>query len=176
MTNFRIIYPESRLYWVQEGYIEGRRAKVCGGARRALECLGVPEYPWSGTGWALAIPIMGAREGGGGVVPGMHPPGTHPAAPHPGYYPADRSAHYTSTVHATAGLRSTKEILGVRYALGSVRARRCCVGHCPPPYAPALRPLPGACSELNLSESQYISVYLSIPISKVFLNLRYSYI
>ena len=41
-------------------------------------------------------------------------------------------------------------------------ARRGCVGHWPPPYAPALRPLPWRLLELIPSISQYISVYLSI--------------
>ena len=57
----------------------------------------------------------------------------------------------------------TKEILGVDNARvhgGPVRARHGCVGHCPPPYAMALRPLPARLLDLRVSQSQYISVYL----------------
>ena len=53
-----------------------------------------------------------------------------------------------------------KEILGVEYAQVSVRARRGCVGLQPPPYASALRPLPGRLLSDILSISQYFSVYL----------------
>ena len=39
-TNFKIYYPESRLYWPREAYPTGAGAQVCGEARKASECLG----------------------------------------------------------------------------------------------------------------------------------------
>ena len=56
---------------------------MCGGPSRGLECPVDADNALSGTGWALAIPILryGYWEGGipGGYYLSHHPPGTDPA-------------------------------------------------------------------------------------------------
>ena len=130
---------------------------MCGRARRALECLAGRVLPGPGIGWALAIPISGGRVVLDGYYPSPHPPSTPPGST-PLPYPADRSAHYTYTVHGTGGLASTKEILGVECAqwlAGRAVAVSGTASHLTPRlFRPPLAP--------TLSISQYISVFLSI--------------
>ena len=158
MTNFSIFEAKSRPYWVQEGISE------CG----ETGCAEGPAGAWSAQSGAetRVLALVGPwqyQSVGGRVVPGIAPlPGTHPRT-HPGYYPSPphpvRAMHRTGASAVTGVLESTKEILGVEYALGRPRARHGCVGLQPPPYAMALRPAPW---RLHLTYTQYFSVFLSI--------------
>ena len=76
---------ESRRYWVLEGISECGELQVCGGARRALECLQWAQIAGYGSGWALAIPISSHGRVGEGSTRYTHPPrypaGTPPRVP-----------------------------------------------------------------------------------------------
>ena len=94
MTNFSIFKAESRLYWVQEGYLSAR----------SQGCAEGPGGAWSGPGgrrtvvWVLVGPgntnvaMLGGYWVGGGVVPTQYP-----------VYPTRRTPLYrTHAVHHAA--------------------------------------------------------------------------
>ena len=102
------------------------RSQVCGGLCSSLECLADADNGVRGSGWALAIPIMGPGGYwvGGGVVPTQyHPPAcTGYTAPGPASGPASgpacpsyRSPGHQEHAHMTV-LRLSKDILGVNNA------------------------------------------------------------
>ena len=59
LTNFRILYPESRLYWLQEGYLSARSLGCAEGPAGAWSAPGGRRNACTGMGWALAIPMYG---------------------------------------------------------------------------------------------------------------------
>ena len=96
------------------------------GPEGTLECPGGRRNAVWAMGWALAIPILGTGRVAGlvpGIAPSQHPPSrTTRVLPLP--YPPPVPHHADATADAlNSSLQSTKEILGVEYALLPARYR-----------------------------------------------------
>ena len=105
-TNFKIYYLESRPIGPGRAYLSAGSLGVRKGPAGTLECPGGRRYRGLGMGWALAIPMWGARVGGRGstrysTLP-LPTPGTTPPPTTPGTAPLDVAAggEPVSGVHA----------------------------------------------------------------------------
>ena len=167
MTNFSILYPESRLYWVQEGYLSAGSPGCAEGPGLGLECPGWAQNCVSGTGWALAIPINGRVAGEGSTQPpGIPLPGTHPVYRTP--YTPPRTVHRSGghAENSRFGPAQGDPRGRIRTPrIRTPRARLRAVSPLAPPYALRLSgPLPGAFSGISSYISVISQLYLSFSL------------